>query len=666
MHRPATPFLALLLTLLPAIATAQSPRMMLVEEATNASCGPCAAQNPTFEQFLSSPESEHDLIPIVFHASFPGGDVMNAANAGIHNGRLSFYGISSVPTAVVNGKIPTKINGGYNGAPADIAAITETMKSARGTISPISIRVKEQRNGTASSIEVGVTSIEPLDGATLRVYAVERYHRYNSAGTNGEKDFYYVARQALPGNSGTSITLAAGESRTVSLNYEIASDWNAPEMYVVAFVQKNATKEVLQAATNRVGLEVAGDPVVAVRTGAPAAVDWNGSVHASDTVALGVTLQSATLPTGWTVAARANGQSLAKVGDHIDIPVGTSGDVAVTMTPGSLGVGRVTLRFSSPFGGSVDRTYKLYAGNADALLLKHDEGNVSIATRYEQALVGAPVATLTVDPEDEGYFDLGSYRLLIVEAGKAILDRPTIERIRGYIYGGGRLLIAGAEIAWGLADTAVAAEARDTAFLSQELHAGYAADDAGADSVFGIAGDPIGDGLRASIVNGIKNQDTPDQLTALPGAIPILRYGTSADAVAGIRYADAKRRLVYLGFGIEGIADLNGRKDLVQKSIAWLLGNEITAAVPAPRFTMAAAALRPNPTTGRFLVQLPESARDVSVRVYDPTGRMVREERGMEHRGGVEIDGTSLPSGLYSVVVEADGAVSASTVSIVR
>ncbi|MBP6870867.1 MAG: hypothetical protein KBC43_02560 [Bacteroidales bacterium] len=31
----------------------QSQRMVLIEEATNASCGPCASQNPAFDNLLN-------------------------------------------------------------------------------------------------------------------------------------------------------------------------------------------------------------------------------------------------------------------------------------------------------------------------------------------------------------------------------------------------------------------------------------------------------------------------------------------------------------------------------------------------------------------------------------------------------------------------------------
>jgi len=39
---------------------AQSQRMVLIEEATNASCGPCASQNPAFDILLNQNRDIYD------------------------------------------------------------------------------------------------------------------------------------------------------------------------------------------------------------------------------------------------------------------------------------------------------------------------------------------------------------------------------------------------------------------------------------------------------------------------------------------------------------------------------------------------------------------------------------------------------------------------------
>ena len=49
----------------------QTRRIVLIEEATNASCAPCAASNPIFQQFIS--QNFGGAISVRYHASWPGG-----------------------------------------------------------------------------------------------------------------------------------------------------------------------------------------------------------------------------------------------------------------------------------------------------------------------------------------------------------------------------------------------------------------------------------------------------------------------------------------------------------------------------------------------------------------------------------------------------------------
>lgn len=47
----------------------QTERLVLIEEATNASCGPCAGQNPGFDALLN--QNRDKLTAIKYHWYFP-------------------------------------------------------------------------------------------------------------------------------------------------------------------------------------------------------------------------------------------------------------------------------------------------------------------------------------------------------------------------------------------------------------------------------------------------------------------------------------------------------------------------------------------------------------------------------------------------------------------
>ncbi len=659
--------------LLPLAASAQYPRKILIEEATNASCGPCAAQNPFFEYYLSLPHNEEDIIPIIYHSKFPGSDVMNASNPTMHNGRVTYYGINGVPSALVNGRISVASGGSYDGAPSDTIALARAVNKVRGTMSPITIRLGQIRNGNDITGAVVVYSAEAIENQVLHIVAVERHHYYTAAGGNGEKDFYYIARKMFPSESGTPLTLAAGETKNFTADYTLDASWNPEEMYFVAFVQDAATKEVMQVGTNRGNIGFSSSTSLAVMQQNDEPVSWSGDLSTTITGSYTVTIANKT-PAGWNVDVRANGESV-QTGGTIALQEESATPLRVVITPSSSasksGKGSVTVTVTGAQGTEFSRTFTVYAKDLTAIVIQKDEGRTDIAPAFETALAGGDVKYAVVERSDEALFDITQYPVVIYEVGKAALTREGIEQLRSYFDKGGRMLLTGAEIGYGLMDpqnTDTVGSPRDASFFNEYLHADYVKDANLSAPIKGLAGDPIGDGLSFSIQNGVKNQDTPDEITPRDGAQPIFYFG-STQSVAGIRYEDAKNRLVYLGFGIEGIGNLQQRAEVLRRSIAWLLSAPASAPVEVASAT-ALNAIRPNPASGSFAVPFQLGrAGHVSIALYDVRGQRVASLADAAFEAGphtVHADAAMLPAGAYTVVMNAGGAVSTRMVTIVR
>ena len=247
--------------------TAQHPRMVLVEEGTNASCPPCAAQNPTFEHFLQEPHIRARVVPVIWHARFPGSDVMNAANPTMHNARITYNAINGVPGAVVNGRTPSATNGFYAGAPADTVALSGAINAVPAS-SPILITVAQARDGLQASAEIRISTEEEIGLMKLYVAVVEGYHYYDNAGTNGEKEFRWTARQMLPSEAGTAVNVTPTNEVVVTEAFTIPPTLTADQIYIVAWLQNDATKEVLQVGTSQNMIEGEVDrPLAAVVSG---------------------------------------------------------------------------------------------------------------------------------------------------------------------------------------------------------------------------------------------------------------------------------------------------------------------------------------------------------------------------------------------------------------
>lgn len=230
-------------------ANAQSPRLVLAEEFTQASCGPCASQNPAFNTLLQN--NAASVVAIKYQTSWPGVDPMNAQtqNQGVAT-RVTYYGVTGVPTAEMDGVPQTGAS--YSGAPANWTAAKIATRAA--IPSRYTVDVEHSFNTTQDSMFISVAiHCTQADTGTLKAHVVIVEKEINfciAPGSNGETDFYGVMRKMLPSGAGTGMagTYAVGDS--LILNFAIAVPayiYDKSQLAVVAFIQDNATKDVRQA-----------------------------------------------------------------------------------------------------------------------------------------------------------------------------------------------------------------------------------------------------------------------------------------------------------------------------------------------------------------------------------------------------------------------------------
>jgi len=230
----------------------QSQRLVLAEEFTNASCNPCADQNPAFDALLS--QNTGKITSIKYHMSWPGPDPMYTANTVDNNARRAVYGISGVPHVHMDGSW-------WNGAPANVTQ--SKIDQAYAIPSPFEIQVHYELADNDQKINVTtlVNVTGDVSGSNLRLFVVviEKHIHFNSPpGYNGEKDFYNVMKKILPDKNGLDLkpSYSAGEYFIVSDSWDLANVYNNDELSVVAFIQDMGTKEVFQAANGST------DPIV--------------------------------------------------------------------------------------------------------------------------------------------------------------------------------------------------------------------------------------------------------------------------------------------------------------------------------------------------------------------------------------------------------------------
>lgn len=225
------------------------PRVALLEEFTNASCGPCAAQNPTFKKFLATLNNK-EVIPLVFRSSWPGRDPMYSANTVMNDWRVrTYYNVMGVPFALVDGSPASKGPSYYEGAPGDTTALSRALANRRKTTSVTLGVMLKNTSGDNYTAEVTLQSQKPFSQKNLRVVVVERKIVYDSApGTNGEKEFEHVARHIMPSNGGEIVTVTTANSpQKFTFSFTANPGWKKDQLYVIAFLQNDTTKEIIQA-----------------------------------------------------------------------------------------------------------------------------------------------------------------------------------------------------------------------------------------------------------------------------------------------------------------------------------------------------------------------------------------------------------------------------------
>ncbi len=237
----------LLLFCIPVVLNAQDPkaqRLVLLEEFTSSTCGPCAAANPTIISRLQ--QNPDKFTAIFYHVGWPspGNDPMYLHNPQESNARVSYYSVNAVPHSVLDGNY-------YSGHPNGWTMTTITNRLA--TPSPCEINLQHYLNAAEDTIFLNML-IKPtstMSGSQLVAHnvVIERHIHFNTPpGTNGEKDFYNVMKKMLPGSGGTSLpsALAVGDYVIIQTAWKLANVYNKSELAAVGFVQNNATKEVFQ------------------------------------------------------------------------------------------------------------------------------------------------------------------------------------------------------------------------------------------------------------------------------------------------------------------------------------------------------------------------------------------------------------------------------------
>lgn len=244
---------------------AKSDRAVLVELFTGAQCPPCVAADLAFDG-LEKSYKPTEVILLQYHLHIPGPDPLTNPDT---EARMEFYGddIPGTPTIFFNGRPnPGDTGGGIGESEDRYQGFRKIIDNLLETPSTLKLKASAVRKGDKLEITAEASDVDkPGEQMRLRLALVEEQVKYT--GGNNLRFHHRVVR-AMPGGADGLAVKDKNTRQTVSLdlaqlranlgkyldNYarnrpfpNADRPMDLKKLSLVAFVQNDATKEVLQA-----------------------------------------------------------------------------------------------------------------------------------------------------------------------------------------------------------------------------------------------------------------------------------------------------------------------------------------------------------------------------------------------------------------------------------
>ncbi len=383
------------------------------------------------------------------------------------NARNSFYGITGYPTAFFDGGSPV-VGGSHT--ESMYSSYWPRVQTRMNIPSPVTIEVYGTHTGLTYNVSVTVTKVANITGSNIKLQLVLTESHIVYA-WQGMSECNFVERLMAPDQNGTTLNFDNSDVLEIPLTFNIQAGWSVPNMELVAFVQTNSNKEILNGYKVKLAFLAPPPP--------PLAASFISDTTTCATSQLQFTDQSAGNPTGWywefpggtpdssreqnpliayntpgkydvtLIVSRGNNSDTSYMADYIDVfelPVvtfGTLDDVCLYDEPFELTQGAPEGGVYSGLGVSDGFFHPLNAhAGTHVLTYTYTDTigcvNFAESTIYVDACTGVPenkeVQIVTLPNPTQGSFKLGVTNLedivnikIINSTGKTVYRKDNVQ-----------------------------------------------------------------------------------------------------------------------------------------------------------------------------------------------------------------------------------------------
>ena len=253
------------------------------------------------------------------------------------------------------------------------------------------------------------------------------------------------------------------------------------------------------------------------------------------------------------------------------------------------------------------------------------------------------------------------------------ITAPVLDSLTLFLQNGGHLLLSGQNIAEDL-------QGRGVTALTTSFHVQWSKNLLVGRTLYGIPSDGLGSQINKVTISGadgFANQTSPDIILSDGASVPFLTYSSiNGTSIAGLNYQNnqTKCKLVFLGFGIEGISNLSSetsRGAFMQAIFNWF--NTPVGVLNSPILVPLSYEFKqayPNPFNPSCQLEFQVSQKAfVEIELYNLLGQKVRSVFSSELAAGqhrLTIDGAGLASGTYICRMHADKYVTSQKIVLLK